>query len=175
MKLTPPFTASLPTRRNPHLFCLSASAYVRLHDRYPVAGNMTVRTPSEAGGTLAGGFEAPSGTPLHVPIFTLQNSTRDWFKPMEFLPKRWMDEEGEAPLAVVDPSGRKVTTRLEQPKCPFLAKLAGASAGAYDGLGFEEGSLSFFPFSAGERSCPGKHLALQVKTPLDMLQFSPTC
>mmetsp|Transcript_1578 Transcript_1578/g.3255 ORF Transcript_1578/g.3255 Transcript_1578/m.3255 type:complete len:571 (-) Transcript_1578:2345-4057(-) len=132
--------------------------------RYPVAGNMTVRTPAEAGGNLAGGFEAPSCIPLHVPIFTLQNSTRDWFKPMEFLPERWMDEEGEAPLAVVDPSGRKVITRLEQPKCPFLAKLAGASAsaGAYDGLGFEEDSLSFFPFSAGERSCPGKHLALQV-------------
>jgi cytochrome P450 len=141
---------------------------------------MTVRTPVEAGGTLAGGFDAPAGIPLHVPIFTLQNSTRDWFKPMEFLPERWMAQETEAEALsspVVDQTGRKVT-RLEQPKCPFLAKMASDSAsgagaalgldvgaGAYDGLGFEEDSLSFFPFSAGVRACPGKHLALQVRNP----------
>ena len=33
---------------------------------------------------------------------------------------------------------------------------------AYSGLGHAEGSLSFFPFSAGERSCPAKTLGLQV-------------
>jgi hypothetical protein len=33
---------------------------------------------------------------------------------------------------------------------------------AYSGLGHKDGSLSFFPFSAGERSCPARTLGLQV-------------
>ena len=32
----------------------------------------------------------------------------------------------------------------------------------YNGLGHEEGFLNFYPFSAGERSCPAKNLGLQV-------------
>ena len=32
----------------------------------------------------------------------------------------------------------------------------------YNGLGHKDGSLSFFPFSAGARSCPAKCLSLQV-------------
>jgi hypothetical protein len=33
---------------------------------------------------------------------------------------------------------------------------------AYNGLGHKDGSLSFFPFSAGDRSCPARTLGLQV-------------
>jgi hypothetical protein len=33
---------------------------------------------------------------------------------------------------------------------------------AYSGLGHKDGSLSFFPFSAGDRSCPARTLGLQV-------------
>ena len=32
----------------------------------------------------------------------------------------------------------------------------------YEGVGFTEGSLSYFPFLAGDRSCPAKGLVLQV-------------
>ena len=32
----------------------------------------------------------------------------------------------------------------------------------YEGVGFTEGSLSYFPFSAGDRSCPAKGLVLQT-------------
>jgi hypothetical protein len=35
-----------------------------------------------------------------------------------------------------------------------------AACDVYDGLGFEEGSLSYFPFSVGERACLGKDLVL---------------
>jgi len=144
--------------------------------RYPVAGNMTVRTPAQEGGTLAGGFDMPANTPLHASIFTMQNSTREWHKPKEFLPERWLDEtEGNA--AAAPP---KIATTYEYPKCPFLQRMqADDDADAnfslakepkidqnsqeiYHGVGFRGDSLSFFPFSAGRRACSGKQLALQV-------------
>ena len=73
------------------------------------------------------------------------------------------------------------------PTCPFLSKKTEKNDGSdtdkiekkeitgsisekvltgndvmYNGLGHTEGSLSFFPFSAGTRSCPAKSLGLQV-------------
>ena len=65
------------------------------------------------------------------------------------------------------------------PRCPFMSRQDEANKAtqpdriakfdktknkdeAYSGLGHAEGSLSFFPFSAGERSCPAKTLGLQV-------------
>ena len=73
------------------------------------------------------------------------------------------------------------------PTCPFLSKKTEKNDGSdtekiekkeitgsisekaligtdvmYNGLGHTEGSLSFFPFSAGLRSCPAKSLGLQV-------------
>lgn len=63
------------------------------------------------------------------------------------------------------------------PRCPFMSQKTDKTGGskkiesfektiikdeAYNGLGHADGSLSFFPFSAGERSCPAKTLGLQV-------------
>ena len=53
------------------------------------------------------------------------------------------------------------------PRCPFAAKKTNenenkSNSEMYNGLGHEEGFLNFYPFSAGERSCPAKNLGLQV-------------
>ena len=60
------------------------------------------------------------------------------------------------------------------PRCPFLSQKGSKAEKiekfektkikdeAYSGLGHKDGSLSFFPFSAGERSCPARTLGLQV-------------
>jgi len=114
--------------------------------RYPVAGNMTVRTPHSTPFDLAGGaYTVPAATPIFLHMFSHHNSSRHWTKPKEFLPERW--------------SGDAV------PSCPFMARSSSTAAtvdDGYSGLGFETGSLSYFPFSAGERGCAGKGLALAV-------------
>ena len=57
---------------------------------------MTVRTPSHSV-VIADKFEIPSGNPIHIPIYSLQNSTRDWLKPKQFIPERWLDDEDNTP------------------------------------------------------------------------------
>lgn len=137
--------------------------------RYPVAGNMTVRTPAKEGGVLAGGLPAHVGIPLHVPIFSLQNTTREWYKPKEFMPERWMDD---AP-AEDDANAQKAKDLFCAPKCPFMKNLSAKNCAAssttaaadevmFGGVGFKEDYLSFFPFSVGDRGCPAKGLVLQV-------------
>ena len=47
-------------------------------------------------------------------------------------------------------------------KSKEIAKCANGSDDMYNGLGHKDGSLSFFPFSAGARSCPAKCFSLQI-------------
>jgi len=118
--------------------------------RYPVAGNMTVRTPHSAPfDLLDGAYTVPAATPIFLHMFSHHNSSRHWVKPKEFIPERW--------------SSNAV------PSCPFMSRTSATSTNPtasvddeYGGLGFEKGSLSYFPFSAGERACAGKGLALAV-------------
>lgn len=113
--------------------------------RHPAAGNMTVRTPSKEDYEIAG-FKIPVGTPIHLHMFSLQNTKRTWQNPKEFNPERW-SQEGQ------------------YPKCPFMAAMKKTNENnvdVFDGVGFEEESLSYFPFSAGHRSCMGKNLALSL-------------
>lgn len=143
--------------------------------RYPVAGNFTVRTP-ETPFSLLGGMTVPAGVPIHVHMFSLHNTSREWVRPMDIVPERWMsssaspeernEDEGETEdnarekRANVEVELRGISPR----QCPFHAKASSSSTTAkqvYDGAGFHPQSLSFFPFSAGTRVCPGRHLSVR--------------
>lgn len=101
---------------------------------------------------------------------------RAWDKPKEFNPDRWIEDD--LPKAIVKGESLKGA-----PRCPFsfsknalslpggkkseeilaeTKKVSNGSDDMYSGLGHKEGSLSFFPFSAGARSCPAKSLGLQI-------------
>ena len=56
---------------------------------------MTVRTPSHTVSIAGGRYESPASHPIHTPIFTLQNSSRDWLRPKEFIPERWLDDDDD--------------------------------------------------------------------------------
>lgn len=121
--------------------------------RYPATGNLTVRTPHSSPLELMDGeYTVPPGTPVFLHMYSHHNSSRHWKKAKEFLPERWM--AGNASYSA--------------PTCPFLASLGENQRGnaslsdTYEGLGFEDGALSYFPFSAGDRKCLGKGLALEV-------------
>ena len=105
---------------------------------------MTVRTPSKEEYELAG-FKIPVGTPIHVHMFSLQNTKRTCKNPKDFDPNRW-NEDGH------------------YPKCPFMKSMKEliGQVDAFDGVGFEDNALSYFPFSTGHRSCMGKNLALSL-------------
>jgi hypothetical protein len=51
-----------------------------------------------------------------------------------------------------------------RPSCPYIANKVKANSTLRDyfGMGFEDKSLSFFPFSVGDRCCPAIKLVLQV-------------
>lgn len=118
-------------------------------NRYPVAGNLTVRTPHSEPVELMGRYSVPAGTPIFLHMFSHHNSVMQWSKPAEFLPERWAAGAAEA----------------DRPTCPFLSSLSAGEApphASYDGVGFEPGALSYYPFSVGQRKCLGKALGLQV-------------
>jgi cytochrome P450 len=70
--------------------------------RYPVVGNMTVRTINTPDFELVGGYPVPQGTPVHMHMWSLHNTSRNWDKPKEFNPNRWVEDD-----TVKDTSGEK--------------------------------------------------------------------
>jgi len=106
--------------------------------RYPVSGNMTVRTVDTKGYTI-NNVSLPKGTPVHLHLWSLHNTKRNWDKPKDFIPNRWSDDS------------------YNTPKCPFHK-----GTNSYDGVGPSENALSYAPFSTGERICKGKNLALDI-------------
>jgi len=141
------------------------------------SGNMTVRSVAEAdgspkpdGGIIAQKYKVPSNAPLHVHIFSLHNTAREWTDPKVFDPTRWqkeLDAELGDTEAEADDRGKR-----KQPMCPYMQRIKSSleerknngteDLTQYCGDGHSEDSLSFLPFSAGERQCPGKLLALQT-------------
>ena len=146
--------------------------------RYPTGGNLTVRTvdSDDLKLVLGRGIPIPRGTPVHLHIWTMHNTTREWVKPAEFNPDRWLvstetePEKGkEEDEEEVVPRGVKVAKGpMTHPKCPYLASLPASSKyqpnanidPLFEGAGFDEDSLSYFPFSVGSRSCPAKSFAV---------------
>lgn len=121
--------------------------------RYPAAGNFTARTVGEKGLEFKGSLpaSAPAGTLVQIHMFSLHNTTKLWGEnPLEFNPDRWLKDSIIAPASA--------------PRCPFLSAKAAAVDGdaIYDGVGFAPGTLAYFPFSGGARSCPGKGLTLTI-------------
>jgi cytochrome P450 len=137
--------------------------------RFPVLGNMTVRTVNDDEFKV-GGFTVPKATPVHIHIWSFHNNNHAWEKPKDFNPDRWLVEKGASNGGAKE--GEAGGPPKGPPACPFMAAaarlkgegLAGADGMVrYNGLGHTQGGLDFFPFSAGSRGCPGKTLALQVQ------------
>jgi len=113
--------------------------------RYPVAGNMTVRTVGPNGYSFNEGVSVAEGTPVHVHMFSLQTTSREWEDAREFLPERWLQGDDEGTIS-------------SSLKCPF----ATTGGDIYSSGGFKEKSLAFFPFSSGERMCRGKSVSVEI-------------
>jgi hypothetical protein len=119
---------------------------------------MTVRTVDKPDFQLKTGATVPVGIPVHFHMFSLQNTTRTWNKPKDFKPERWLVSEEDAKVEVSKEDARDGRNPSDgPPRCPFMK-----AATAYDGMGYTDGAVSFFPFSAGARACPAKKITLQV-------------
>jgi cytochrome P450 len=152
--------------------------------RYPIVGNMTVRSVNKPDFELVGGYPVPVGVPIHVHMWSLHNTARTWDKPKDFNPDRWMTEDN---TIVKGNSGKEEPKGV--PRCLFMTQNKENSSALtktgttnknslYDGVGHEEGSLSFFPFSAGERNCPARFFSLQIirkVSPYPEYHFDYTC
>lgn len=100
---------------------------------------MTVRTVESTNYCIADNVIIPEGTPVHLHMWSLQNSSKEWESPRDFLPERWLNAQSSSL------------------RCPFSS-----TGNIFDSGGFREDSLSYFPFSSGERSCMGKEFTLSI-------------
>ena len=145
--------------------------------RYPVSGNLTVRTVGEEPVKLSRGQTLPVGTPVHFHMWTLQNSSREWDRPHEFIPERWSSTSTNTDTSTSTATTDKdiIVAKRQHPTCPFLSSASSSTTttptptttssdydSLLDGAGFSENGLSYFPFSAGNRSCPAKGFVFQV-------------
>lgn len=95
-------------------------------------------------------FHIPKGNWLLVDIFSVQNCTKNWEKPLEFLPSRFLTKENEDNFTEVGDDGME----SKRERNPLSA------VSAYAGIGLHSNELSFCPFSYGPRNCLGMHLSL---------------
>jgi len=106
---------------------------------YP-PGPFTGRTLEKPLTIPSSGFEVPAGTEVIVPIWSIHRSAKNFARPDEFLPERWVEYNKETSAWMErDPTkGEKAGKQNEIP------------AG---------NSNAFFAFSGGARNCPGAKFA----------------
>ena len=122
--------------------------------KYPAAGNYTVRTVDNVKGYNIKGYHIPFGTPIFLSIHSVHNCTKVWENAKDFLPERWISNSSL-------PNGIKLSQ--EPPACPFFSsKGRPGDSSVYSGVGHEQETLSFFPFSVGDRKCPCANFVLKI-------------
>ena len=151
---------------------------------FPPSANMTIRTVQpgdDKKNEVCGTCQVPEGTPLHIHIYTLQNTAREWDNASSWDPTRWnTNQERVHESANQQPQNQ--IQRPRHPKCPFGFDSSSSSSSSSaeiaqcpapltssspleewcSGIGFQNESLSFLPFSAGHRACPAKKIVLQL-------------
>jgi cytochrome P450 len=130
---------------------------------YPPAGLTTrfLKKPIK----LRGGFVAPSGCAVVVPIEMIQRSERHFERPTEFIPERWVkkvkkrDVDGCRSYEMWEERLDKV----EEPSCTSRDdnKVAGAPIPSDVDAVAPAKRSAFLAFSSGARSCPGSKFAIQ--------------
>lgn len=147
---------------------------------YPPAGITTrfLQKPIK----LRGGFVAPAGCGVVVPIEMIQRSDRHFERPTEFIPERWVrrvtrptnevvggkensfhDLWEERPDMKVDASQSSCTGRDDDDQNNFVHGAPSSSSSSdvdYDHVAPANRS-AFLAFSSGARSCPGSKFAIQ--------------
>jgi cytochrome P450 len=87
---------------------------------------------------LSGGFVAPEGTQVYIPIWLIQQDETVWPSPEQFRPDRWV--------------------RREDKKQPWVDREETDISSSEIAPAFRK---AFFAFSGGARSCPGQRFAVQ--------------
>lgn len=145
---------------------------------FPPSANMTIRTVQpgdDKKNEVCGTCQVPEGTPLHIHIYTLQNTAREWDNAASWDPVRWSTTAEQEHSPTQPPQ----ILRPRHPRCPFGFDSSSSSSAEItkgpnqltssssleewcSGVGFQKESLSFLPFSAGPRACPAKKMVLQI-------------
>jgi cytochrome P450 len=156
-----------PTESSEYLECVIKETF----RKYPVQGNMTVRTIDKEDYKIQNVL-VPKDTPIHLHMWSQHNVQRSFKDANVFQPDRWKADQPDTQF----PNG---ATLASYPKCPYMTSMHASAFGGsaaeaspvcpslgresvYEGAGHADGSLCYYPFSAGDRSCPAKGLVLQV-------------
>lgn len=111
------------------------------------------------------GYTIPADTPIWVHIYSIQNGSRHFDHPDQFLPERWLEPGAEY--------AREAKPAAESPATPEATAAAAAGPDLARLLVEEDGSLGaggrdlrlakrplrLLPFSLGQRDCVGQSLA----------------
>jgi cytochrome P450 len=119
---------------------------------YPPAGITTrfLKRPIK----LRGGFVAPQGCAVIVPIEIIQRSERHFERPTEFIPERWVQRMNKTFDGNVNWEERP--DKADLPSCGGCENVGGTAS-----IVGPANRSAFLAFSSGARSCPGSKFALQ--------------
>jgi len=112
----------------------------------------------------------PERTSIHIPVWGIQRDERNFPRPMEFLPERWVKKSDDSKKDGEDveiwiertPDTKAIENRWKNLKkdCNGAVKPETKQKEDNDDIPAADPS-AFFAFSAGARSCAGKKFAMQ--------------